>query len=295
MMVFLPRVRPENLRQRVLSVVGERNPFSSPHRLAAVEKYIEQEFKSFGLTVESDVFSFRGKSFRNIIARPGSSVEPSSSGRRRQGEGLMIVGAHLDSVGGSPGADDNASGVAVLLETARALSKSRRRAEVVFCAFNLEELNMLGSTHFAEKLKRAGTKVQGMISLEMVGFTDPRPGKQNYPLGLRWLYPDRGDFIGLIGNLRSSALLRRFAAAMRRVPGLPVETLRVLGNGFMLPEARLSDHSPFWDRGYPALLVTDTAFLRNPNYHAPSDTAETLDFEFMARVCQGVAIGLESF
>jgi len=124
--------------------------------------------------------------------------------------------------------------------------------------------------------------------LEMVGFTDPRPGSQKYPVGLRWFYPERGDFIGIVGNWRSGVLLRRFARSMRQVRGLPVETLTVLGNGFLIPAVRLSDHSPFWDHGYPALLVTDTSFFRNHHYHGPSDTIETLDLNFMAKVCQGV-------
>jgi Zn-dependent M28 family amino/carboxypeptidase len=159
---------------------------------------------------------------------------------------------------------------------------------VLFCAFNLEELNMIGSTHFAKKLKAAGADIRAMVSLEMVGFTSPKAGGQQYPIGLKWFYPDHGDFIGVVGNWRSSVLLRQFSRLLRQVHGLPVETLTVLGNGFLLSQTRLSDHSPFWDLGYPALMVTDTAFFRNPHYHGPSDTVDTLDLDFMAKVCQGV-------
>ncbi len=170
--------------------------------------------------------------------------------------------------------------------------RARLRSELLFCAFNLEELNMIGSTYFAKKLKAAEVKVEAMISLEMIGYTDPRPGSQKYPIGLSWLYPERGDFIGVIGNWYSSSLLRRFTRQMRQVPGLPVETLSVPGNGGLVPAVRLSDHSPFWDLGYPALMVTDTSFFRNPHYHGPRDTLDTLNLDFMAKVCAGVIRGV---
>ena len=287
MTASLPKVQPAELKTRLQRIVGERSPSTNPRHLAEVENYIEREFKSYGLSVESDHFTYWGRSFRNIIAQAPHPY-PSPTGRGKEGEGLVILGAHFDAVAGTPGADDNASGVAVLLEAAKILSGLKLRSKVLFCAFNLEEFNMIGSDHFAKKLKAQGAKVGGMISLEMVGFTDLRPQSQNYPTPLRWFYPDRGDFIGIIGNWRSTALLRKFTRAMRQVPGLPVETLTVLGNGFLVPAVRLSDHSPFWDLGYPALLVTDTSFYRNPHYHGPTDTLETLDLNFMAKVCEGV-------
>lgn len=277
-MAAIPTVDPARLKIHLGRIVGERHPRTSTARLSKVEQYIGGEFKSFGLAVESDPFTYRGKSYRNIVARAGSG---------RSGP-LVILGAHFDSVEGSPGADDNASGVAVLLEAARVLSRARLRNQTLFCAFNLEELNMVGSAHFAKTLKAEGARIGIMVSLEMVGYTDPGAGGQKYPAGLSWLYPDRGDFIGVVGNWRSATVLRRVAASMRQVNGLPVETLTVLGNGFLVPAARLSDHSPFWDLGYPALLVTDTSFFRNPHYHRASDTIETLDLGFMAKVCQGV-------
>ena len=201
---------------------------------------------------------------------------------------LIILGAHFDSVQGTPGADDNASGVAVLLEAARLLARARVGSQVLFCAFNLEELNMIGSSYFVKKLKSVGAKVATMISLEMVGYTDSRPGSQKYPFGLKAFYPDRGDFIGVIGNWNSASLLRRVARQMRQVQGLPVETLSVPGNGGLIPAVRLSDHAPFWDAGYPALMITDTSFFRNPHYHGSTDTLETLNLDFMAKVCEGV-------
>lgn len=278
------RTDPTELKKKLERIVGERNPFSSPRRLAEVEHYIEREFQSYGLDVESDPFTHWGKSYRNIIAR----------GRASPALPLVIVGAHFDSVDGTPGADDNASGVAVLLEVARSLARVRLKHQLLFCAFNLEEQNMIGSTHLANKLKTTGAKLSAMISLEMVGFTDPRPGSQKYPKGLSWFYPERGDFIGVVGNWRSYSLLKQFTRSMRQVQALAVEGLTVLGNGALMPAVRLSDHAPFWDAGYPALLVTDTSFFRNPHYHRSSDTIETLDLEFMAKVCDGVVKALLS-
>ncbi len=276
------RVDPQQLRRTLQVIIGERSPFSGQRHLAAVESFIEKELASYGLSVESDYFPYKGKNFRNIMGRLG--VQRAAS--------LTILAAHFDSVEGTPGADDNASGVAVLLEAARFLSRARLRSQLLFCAFNLEELNMVGSTYFAKKLKTAGAKVEAMISVEMVGYTDSRPGSQKYPTGLSWFYPDRGDFIGVIGNWNSNALLRRFARQMRQVPSLPVETLSVPGNGGLVPAVRLSDHSPFWDAGYPALMVTDTSFYRTPHYHGPTDTLDTLNLDFMTKVCEGVIRGV---
>jgi Zn-dependent M28 family amino/carboxypeptidase len=264
-------------------IIGERSPFSDQNHLAAVETFIEEEFSSSGLAVESDYFVYNGTRYRNIVARS----------RPMQDGPVVILGAHCDSVPGSPGADDNASGVAVLLEAARLLAQIKQlHSQVLFCAFNLEELNMIGSTAFARKLKAAQVEVEAMISLEMVGYTEHHPGSQKYPAGLGWKYPDRGDFIGVVGNWHSNHLLRRFAESMRQVAGLPVETLSVPGNGLLIPAVRLSDHSPFWDLGYPALMVTDTSFFRNPHYHGRSDTLDTLDLDLMAKVCDGVVRGV---
>jgi Zn-dependent M28 family amino/carboxypeptidase len=268
----------QQLRRTLQVVVGERSPFSGRGHLTTVENFIEKELLSYGLKVESDYFSYRGTKFRNIVGRLSAP----------RGASLIILGAHFDSVPGTPGADDNASGVAVLLEAARLLSRVKLRSELLFCAFNLEELNMIGSSYFAKKLKSAGTKVDAMVSLEMVGYTDSRAGSQKYPVGLKAFYPDRGDFIGVIGNWNSGSLLRRFTRQMRQVRGLPVETLSVPGNGGLIPAVRLSDHSPFWDVGYPALMVTDTSFFRNPHYHGSTDTLETLNLDFMAKICEGV-------
>jgi Zn-dependent M28 family amino/carboxypeptidase len=272
----------ERLIRHLQMIVGERSPFAGQPHLAEVEDFVAREFKSYGLKVTDDLFPYGGETFRNIIARHGEAEKAP----------LIIVGAHLDSVMGTPGADDNASGVAVLLETARLLSQSPVRSQVLFCAFNLEELNMIGSAALARKLKESGVNIAAMISLEMVGYTDSRPGSQKLPVGLSRLYPDRGNFIGVIGNWKSHALLRKCSAHMREVADLQIEPLAVPGKGLLIPAVRLSDHAPFWDLGFPALMLTDTAFYRNPHYHGPTDTLETLDLDFMAKVCEGVVRGV---
>jgi hypothetical protein len=127
-----------------------------------------------------------------------------------------------------------------------------------------------------------------MISLEMVGFTSSVKGSQQLPLFLKPHFPDVGNFLALVGDSKSDALLKKAQAAFKKIDGLPVEILKLPAKGWLLPAARLSDHSPFWDAGYPALLVTDTSFFRNPHYHQPSDKIETLDLNFLSRVTAGV-------
>lgn len=274
----------ERLKRHLQIIAGERSPFRGARHLAAVEKFIKAEFASYGLDSESDSFSYAGETFHNVVARR----------RPRDEDPLVILGAHFDSVVGTPGADDNASGVAVLLESARLLAQLSLATPALFCAFNLEELNMIGSRAFARKITAAGMKVELMISLEMVGYTDARPGSQKLPPGLGRFYPDRGDFIGVVGNWQSSALMHKFAGAMRQASKLQVETLSVPGKGALIPAVRLSDHAPFWDLGYPALMITDTSFYRNPHYHGATDSIETLDIDFMARVCEGVVRGVSA-
>ncbi|HZD40811.1 MAG TPA: M28 family peptidase [Terriglobales bacterium] len=165
----IPVVR-QSLRQKLETIVGERSPASGQRHLAAVEAFIESEFQRYGLKVERDVFVYRGRHFHNIIG----SLNASPKGPP------VILGAHFDAVENTPGADDNASGVAVLLETARILAQAKLRMPLHCCAFNLEEWNMIGSTHFARKLKAAGVKLAAMISLEMVGYIDARQGRHKF-------------------------------------------------------------------------------------------------------------------
>ena len=263
-------------------ISGERTPHSSDRHLDEVMNYIQHFFKKLGYQVKLHPFPYSGETFHNIIARKNSGKSSEK----------IIIGAHFDSVLGSPGADDNASGAAVMLELARILAEHTWNHEVEFVGFHMEEWNMIGSGAYAQKLKNENQKVRGMISLEMVGYTSNEPKSQKMPLGFSLFYPEVGNFIALIGNLRSIKLLNLFKSEMKSVRNLPVESLAIPFNGNVLPAVRLSDHAPFWDLGYPALLITDTSFYRNPNYHTASDAIETLDLKFMARVAEATAKAL---
>jgi aminopeptidase YwaD len=268
----------ENLKGHVQNIHFDRNPYDHYRELEQAAQYIEREFQKIGWDVKEDTFQWEGRSYKNIVAEKKGMTSPHR---------VFILGAHYDTVPGSPGADDNASAIAVLLEVARNIQPVPLEGTVRLIAFSLEEYNYVGSTHYVESLKKGEEEILGMISLEMVGFTGPR---QDYPPYLNpKYYPNVGDFIAIIGNERSKELLEKVCQSFRaHVPRLPLEFLVVPGNGEGMEEVRLSDHSTFWDQGVPALMITDTAFLRNPNYHLPSDRMETLDFEFMEKVAMGV-------
>ena len=268
----------ENLKEHVRNIHGDRNPYDRYSELEQVARYLQKEFSRMGLEVKEDLFQWEGKTHKNILVEKRGTISP---------DRMVILGAHYDTVQGSPGADDNASALAVLLEVGRNIEKVPLGSTLKLIAFALEEYGYVGSLHYAKRAKREGEKILGMISLEMVGFTGPR---QDYPFYLDpKQYPPVGDFIGIIGNEGSKPLLESVRRAFKtQIPQLPSEFLLVPGKGEGMDEVRLSDHSPFWDLGFPALLVTDTAFLRNPNYHLPSDTMETLDFEFMRKVAVGI-------
>jgi Zn-dependent M28 family amino/carboxypeptidase len=208
-----------------------------------------------------------------------------------------LVGAHYDTVPGTPGADDNASAVAVLLELAGRLRNERLKAPVLFAAFTLEEppaylTGHQGSRVFVRSCQSNSNRMLGAIVLEMVGYTAPR---QHYPYLARWPgYPAQGDFIGIIGNWRSLRFGWTVLKGFRENQSLPVRSLFLPFNGWILPETRLSDHASFWDAGLPAVMVTDTAFFRNPNYHLPSDTIDTLDFTFMAELVKSLELALHA-
>ncbi len=273
---FKPNIK--NLSEYLRQVSRERNLFTNPVSLDEVHRYLKEKFLLWGLEVREDQFSYTGRVFSNLVAR----VDQDSKQPR------FILGAHFDAVPGSPGADDNASGVAALLEAARlyASLSDRGPRNVEFVAFNLEEYGMVGSQAYAQKLKRQGIPVLGMLSLEMIGYTSRENGSQKMPFFLKPFYPDVGNFIGLVANTRSKTFLERVKEIFQSVEGLPVESLILPANGWVFPDARLSDHSPFWDEGFPALLVTDTSFYRNPYYHSEEDRIETLDLDFLAKVTE---------
>lgn len=201
----------------------------------------------------------------------------------------FCVGAHLDSRPDTPGADDNASAVAAMMEIARRYPAlvTHPKLQLELVAFDLEENGMLGGAFHAATARQADVDLRGMVSLEMLGYCDSTPGSQQLPKQLQGLYPDSGDFIAIIGNQISGDLIKAFEKGMRVVPGLPIEILAVPQNGELLQATRLSDHSPFWDEGFSALMITDTSFMRNPHYHQMSDTIDTLDMDFLERVANG--------
>jgi aminopeptidase YwaD len=268
----------ENLKGHLQSIHFDRSPYHHYLELEQAAQYIKREFIKIGLDVQEDHFQWEGKTYKNVVAEKKGITSP-----RR----VLILGGHYDTVSGSPGADDNASAIAVLLEVARNIQAVSLDSTVRWIAFSLEEYGYIGSTHYVEMLKKGKEDILGMISLETVGFTGPR---QNYPPYLNpKYYPNVGDFIAIVGNERSKELLEKVYQSFKtHIPLIPLEFLVVPGNGEGMEEVRLSDHSIFWDQGISALMVTDTAFLRNPNYHRASDRIETLDFEFMRKVAIGV-------
>lgn len=255
-------------------VVGERNST----RYASLEQartYIEREFTRMDYRIQHDAWEVSGRTYRNVIAElPGS------------GAGVVIIGAHYDTARGTPGADDNASSVAVLLELARRLRDFVPAPAIRWAAFTLEEppyyrTTLMGSRIHALKCRERVEQIVCMISLEMTGYYTDVPRSQWYPLPfLRWFYPDRGNFIALAGNFRSRHLVSKFAGRMSKAGSIPVVHTRFP----FVPGAGLSDNWSFWKEGYLAFMITDTAFFRNPNYHSRSDSPETLDFERMANL-----------
>ena len=275
----------ESLKRHVENIHFDRSPYEGYPKLEQAAHYIAGEFLGVGLDVKEDRFQWEGKTYKNIVAEKRGRTSP---------ERVFILGAHYDTVPGSPGADDNASAIAVLLEIARNIQSVSLEGTVRLIAFTLEEYGYIGSSHYVESLKKGKEEILGMISLEMVGFTGPR---QDYPPYLDpKYYPNVGDFIAIVGNERSQKLLEKVCRSFKtQIPELPLEILMAPGDGEKMEEVRLSDHVTFWDEGFSALLVTDTSFMRNPNYHLPSDKIETLNFEFMRRVAIGIYYSVVEF
>jgi hypothetical protein len=272
---------------QVLSAeIGERSVVRGDG-LDRAKSYLVQAFRAAGLSVSEQTYIYKGRPVANLIADlPGAPADRVS----------LLVAAHYDTHIGTPGADDNASGVAAMLELARWAVKNRPSAAVRFVAFTLEESPNFGTRYqgskvFVRRLGEDGGKIKGAIVLEMVGFTAPR---QKYPLVLRRAgYPETGNFIGVVGNHSSRGFGEQVLRAMHRNPALPVESLFVWFNGWVLPDTRLSDHASFWDKELPAVMVTDTAYFRNRHYHTSGDRAETLDYAFMAELVQSLTLVLD--
>jgi len=266
------------------SLVGERHPETSPRALRKAAHYLATQFSKSGWSTNSQLVSAWGKVYRNVVATK-------YPGRQKQGGELspLLIGAHYDTVSGSPGADDNASGLAVLLEIASCLRARLLARPVWLVAFCLEEQDRLGSQAFASRLKAEGRELAGAIILECVGFAKSEAGTQQVPPAVPVAVPTQGDFLAIVGNEASKSLVLQLEQdARQHEPRLKTLSLLVPGRGEAMPHTRRSDHASFWDAGYPAVMLTDTANFRNPHYHRETDTMDTLNLEFLSNVATTV-------
>lgn len=261
--------------------IGERNVWR-PEALRAAADYIRTTWRALDYAVKAQGYEAEGVWCENLeIEIPGRV--PQSA--------VVLAGAHYDTVAGSPGANDNASGVAAILEIARLLRGIEPDSTVRLVAFVNEEppffyFGNMGSGVYAKAARDRGDDIRIMLSLEMLGCYSDQPGSQRYPPFLRWFYPDRGDFVGFVSNLRSRRVLRRLARAFAAKSDFPYQTL---ASPSLVPGVAWSDQRSFWRQGYPAVMVTDTAFYRYPHYHQAADTPEKLEYVRMARVVAGLA------
>jgi Zn-dependent M28 family amino/carboxypeptidase len=277
----------ERLRRHVQALAGEigERHIWRPQALRAAADYVRAQFEALGYAVAAQAYDVRGVRCENLEAAiPGS---------RRAGE-IVLAGAHYDTVAGSPGADDNASGVAGLIEIARSLRGVLPQRTVKLVAFVNEEppffpFGQMGSKLYATAARARGDDIRIMLSLEMLGCYRDEPGSQAYPPFLKWFYPDRGNFIAFVSNLRSRRALAEVTDAFRAQCAFPAERL---ASPAFVPGVAWSDQRSFWQAGYAGVMVTDTAFYRNPHYHCATDTPERLRYPEMAQVVQGLARAL---
>ncbi len=293
---------PGSIERRLFQIaealsLEERNLRNNPSGLLRAADFIEEFFSRIGLKVSRQTFQVDGIDCHNIEAVPQEFCG--------LGEPHWILGAHYDSAPGTFGADDNISAVAILLETARLLAKSDNPPRNIrFVAFTNEEpphfMNeSMGSRVHSSSCRKNADNLQGMICLESLGYFSNEPGSQELPTlyGMpenaadlmlsRGITPTTGNYIAIVGDKSSKALLTRFDAAFS--PGLSMPALPVV-----MPEMRFSDHLCYWDEGFPALMLTDTALFRNPNYHRHTDAVDTLDFEAMASITKNLVPAMQS-
>lgn len=264
---------------KLASEIGDRSVFEY-QKLKETEKYITKELSSYGYDVKYQEYKVSSKTAKNIIA--------TKVGEKKQKE-IVVVGAHYDSCF-SPGADDNASAVAGLLELARFMSDKQTECGIKFIAFVNEEppffkTEQMGSRVYTRGAKARGEEIKAAIVLEMIGYYSNQPLSQRYPPFLGPFYPDKGNFIGVIGNLPSRWLVERVVSSFKKESRFLIESLATVS---MVPGVDFSDNWSFWEEDYPAVMITDTAFYRNSNYHTKEDTCETLDYESMAEVVKGL-------
>src|SRR5262245_15948067 len=273
-----------NLKRHVEQIageIGERNIIAYKE-LQRTAQYIEDAWKAQGYQVESQEYSVQMRKVSNLIVEiPGGS---------RKGE-IVVIGAHYDTVDDCPGADDNTSGVAGLLELSRLLKSYHPSRTLRFVAFVNEEppwfqTDDMGSWVYARRARELHENIVAALSLETIGMYSDVEGSQKYPAGFGSLYPSKGNFISFVGNVSSRPLVREAVGSFRKSTKFPSQGGAVPA---VIPGVGWSDHWSFWQEGYPAIMVTDTALFRNPNYHRPTDKPDTLDYDRMATVVQGLA------
>lgn len=293
-----PQVSAARLEHHVKHLSVQLHPRSQDQleNINLAADYIFNELKATGGSIDVQEVTVHGVVYKNIIARFGPSSGP-----------VMVVGAHYDSHGDAeaaaklaarftadthtPGADDNASGVAGLLELARLLGRSAPVRSVELVAYTLEEppyfrTDNMGSARHAAALSDAHREVELMLSLEMIGYFSDEPGSQKFPVpGMSFFYPDRGNFIALVGRIGDFNAMRRAKALMAGATDLPVRSVNAPP---IVPGIDFSDHLNYWEKGFRAIMVTDTAFMRNQNYHLAGDTYDKLNYQRMAKVVQAV-------
>jgi len=262
-------------------------PARNAENLASLDRaaaLIGDAFTTAGLQPRAQVFEVNGRRYRNVTALIGRGDRP-----------RMVVGAHYDVAGDQPGADDNASGVAVLVHVAGRLAGRTLPVDIELVAFTLEEPPFfssadMGSARHAAALAAADVEVVAMLSLEMLGFYSDAPDSQRYPEPrLAERFGTRGDFLAVVGRVQDGALLRQLEAAMAAAGPLPIHVLAAPPG---MQGVDYSDHRSYWQAGFVAVMVTDTAFLRNPNYHRAADTAATLDFTRLRQAADAVHDGI---
>lgn len=279
-------VSAEKLRAHVVMLSQTFHPrdWSHPENMARCADYIAQHFTNAGAVVESQVIDFHGKTYRNVI------------GLFRAGQGpRVIVGAHYDSCGTTPGADDNASGVAALIELAYLLGKAPLPYEVELVAYANEEPPFFRTEHMGSAVHAksvAGQQIKGVIVFEMVGYFQDAPGSQGFPSALLQMwYPSRGNFIGVVGPSNQGGWIKRVKVGMKGATDLPVYSIRAPS---AIPGIDLSDHASYWPYNINAVMVTDTSFYRNEAYHTSEDTADRLDYVRMSKVVVAVSAALRA-
>jgi hypothetical protein len=296
----LPPGQPGDLTRRLFQIsetlsLEERNLRNNPSGLSRAADFIEEYFSRTGFGVLRQTFQVDRFDCHNLEAAPRDFCGVQ--------EPHWILGAHYDSAPGTLGADDNISAVAILLETARLLMESENPPRNIrFVAYTNEEPphftnESMGSRVHAQTCRKNGDNLQGMICLESLGYFTDKPGSQELPTlyGMpeemltfaqsREINPTVGNYIAVVGNEQSASFLARFDDAFARhpIPTLPL----------VMPEMRFSDHLCYWDEGYPAIMLTDTALFRNPNYHKHTDTVETLDFQAMASITENLVSAIK--